>query len=103
MCLEVRLYSSVLWTMPQDSAKMGSKKAMSRGEVLWQLIGFSYPLVGSREEGVAGPEVKTEIKEHQFIAKGNKTKQSIQTNFVVSLRKRTANTTWYFGTFATCT
>lgn len=34
-CLEVRLYSSVLRTMPQDSAKMGSKKAMSRGEVLW--------------------------------------------------------------------
>lgn len=51
---------------------------------------------------MAGPEVKT-IKEHQFIAKENKTKPSIQTNFVVSLRKRTANTTWYFGTFATCT
>lgn len=71
VCLGGRLYSSVLWTVPQNSAKMEKKKAMSRGEDLCQLIGFSCPLVGSMEEGVAGPAIKM-IKRHQCMAKNKK-------------------------------
>lgn len=55
VCLGGRFYSSVLWTVPQNSAKMEKKKAMGCGEGLCQLIGFSCPLVGSMEEEVAGP------------------------------------------------
>lgn len=48
----------------------GKKKAMSCGEVLCPLIGSSCPLVGSMEEGVAGPAIKM-TKGHQCMAENN--------------------------------
>lgn len=68
VCPGGRFYSSVLWTVPQNSAKMEKKKAMGCGEGLCQLIGFSCPLVGSMEEEVAGPAIKM-TKGHQCMAK----------------------------------
>lgn len=86
----------MLWTVPQNSAKMEKKKAMSRGEVLCQLIGFSCPLVGSMEEGVAGPAINM-TKGHQCMAKNKilnskppkkpKTSTSVLTSYTVPLRE----------------
>lgn len=62
------LLLSAMDCAPEFCQNGKKKKAMSRGEVLCQLIGFSCPLVGSMEEGVAGP-ARNMTKGHQCMAK----------------------------------